>query len=381
MVRRPATPRFYGRRIRRSRRGGPDPPGRVPSDDPLLKNEEWLRLAKQGSPLGLWYWNEDTGRVFWDAPACEMFGVDPADEYLPGTFYDCLHADDRERVRQVWRHQLEHGLPYDLDYRVVRPDGTIRCIHALGSGYYDKAGRPLRMVGVVFDVTERLEAERAQQELSGRLITAREEERRHLARELHDDFSQRISILRMDRTDMADLIGGSAPAAQARVQGLIDSVDAISSDLHSLSHRLHSMKLELLGLPSSSELLCAEFSRHHGVSVRFVPVDLPLVVPPDAALCLYRVLQEALRNVGKHSGAARVEVTLTGGAAAISLTIADNGVGFDAASVASKGIGIQSMRERVRMLAGTLEVQSRPMHGTTISVTVPCECESAVIVL
>ena len=325
----------------------------MPVDAPLLKSEEWLRLAKEGSPMGLWYWNEDTGRVFWDAKACEMFGVDPAGEKSLATFYRCLHPGDRERVREVWRYQLEHRLPYDLEYRAVWRDGTIRFIHALGSGYYDKADKPLRMIGVVFDVTERRKADRERLDFGGRLLNAHEEERRHLARELHDDFSQRIALLSVDLAGVAGLIEHSAPDAHARLQSLLDSAMAISSDVHSLSHRLHSTTLELLGLRSSSEALCKQFSKQHAIAVRFVTADLPPTLPADAALCLFRVLQETLRNVGQHSGASQVEVTLTGRPNAISLTVSDNGAGFDADNLESKGIGIQSMRERVRMLSGT----------------------------
>jgi PAS domain S-box-containing protein len=120
-------------------------------DDPLPKSEEWLKLAAKGSPLGLWYWNEETGQVFWDAKSYEIFGVELAEEIPLEKFYRCLHPDDRERVVEVWRHQLEKRLPYDLEYRIVRPDGSIRWIHSLGSGYYDEFEHPLRMVGVVFD--------------------------------------------------------------------------------------------------------------------------------------------------------------------------------------------------------------------------------------
>jgi len=109
---------------------------RAGMQEALLKSEEWLRLAAEGSPMGLWYWNEETGRVFWDAKSCEIFGVNTEGEKTLGTFYGSLHPDDVERVRQVWRYQLEHGLPCDVEYRVIRPDGNMRWVHARGSGYY-----------------------------------------------------------------------------------------------------------------------------------------------------------------------------------------------------------------------------------------------------
>jgi PAS domain S-box-containing protein len=372
MARRRATDRTKGGTRRRTGRAAAKPRRRVPSDHPVLKREEWLRLAKQGSPMGLWYWNEETGRVFCDAAACAMFGVPPGGTRPADIFFARMHPEDMDRVRTIWRYQLEQALPYDLEYRTVWPDGTVRCLHALGNGYYDGDGKPVRMVGVLFDVTEQRKADRERLELSGRLINAQEEERRHLARELHDDFSQRLAILAIDLTRVADEVKSAAPDAHARIRSLIESMNTISDELHSLSHRLHTAKLDLLGLASSSQALCSEFSKQHAIAVEFVPADVPSSIQPDAALCLFRVLQEALRNVGKHSGASRVDVTLKGGADDISLIVADNGVGFDARGITSSGIGIQSMRERVRMLSGTIEVHSRPTYGTTVSVAVPC---------
>jgi signal transduction histidine kinase len=126
-----------------------------------------------------------------------MFGVNLVGEVTVDTFYGALHPDDLARVKEVWRYELERGLPYDLEYRALRRDGSIRWIQARGSGYYDKDGKPLCMVGVVFDVTERKLADQERNELSGRLINAQEQERSRLARELHDDFSQRLALWRL----------------------------------------------------------------------------------------------------------------------------------------------------------------------------------------
>jgi len=344
---------------------------RPASDDPLLKSEEWLRLAAQGWPVGLWYWNEETRRVFWDAKTCEIFGVSTEGEKTLETFYGSLHPDDLERVKKVWRYQLEHRLPCDVEYRVVRPDGTMRWIHARGSGYYDKTGKPLRMVGVHFDVTERKQAERERLELSGRLINAQEQERTRLARELHDDFSQRIALLAVDLEKIAKMTEQSSAEASSRARELREIVCEIGSDLHSLSHRLHSPKLDVLGLARCVGAFCAEFGKQEGIQVDFVHLDIRQPIPSETTLCLFRIVQEGLRNVRKHSRATRAEVRLKGTPEAISLTLSDNGVGFDPSNTPSDGIGIGSMKERARMLDGTFEVVSQPMQGTQIAVTVP----------
>jgi len=343
---------------------------RAVSDESLMKSEEWLRLAAQGAQMGLWYWNEATKELFWDRKTREMFGVNLGGEVTLDTFYGALHPDDLARVREIWRHEMELGLPYDLEYRALRPDGSIRWIQARGSGYYDKDGKPLCMVGVVFDVTERKLADQERMELSGRLINAQEQERTHLARELHDDFSQRVALLCVEMTSLAQVTGN--PLACKRLSELKEEMQGLGEDLHALSHRLHSSKLEILGLAVSARSFCAEYAKQHGIQIDFVERDVPKLMPPDTALCLFRIVQEGLRNVSKHSRASRAKVRLQADSEAISLSLSDNGVGFELAQcLASDGIGVLSMKERARMLGGAFEIVSQPMHGTQITVSVP----------
>jgi PAS domain S-box-containing protein len=138
----------------------------------LLAREEWLGLAAQGSSLGLWYWNEVTEILFADQKTREIFGVSQDGEVTVETFYNAMHPDDLERVREVWRYALESGLPYELEYRALRPDGSVRWVNARGKGYYNGAGKPLYMIGVVFDITERKEIEQERLVLGEQLAHA-----------------------------------------------------------------------------------------------------------------------------------------------------------------------------------------------------------------
>ena len=150
-------------------------------------------------------------------------------------------------------------------------------------------------------------------------------------------------------------------------------VDNIGGDLHALSHRLHSSALEILELSQNIGPLCAEFAREYGIQIDFDCVGVPQSISPEVKLCLFRIVQEGLRNVIKHSRASRVEVRVKGNSKMVSLTLSDNGVGFDVCDHASLGIGVQSMKERARTLGGTLEVRSEHMRGTQIAVVVPLE--------
>jgi signal transduction histidine kinase len=228
------------------------------------------------------------------------------------------------------------------------------------------------MVGVVFDITQRKQIEHEHLELSGRLIKAHEEERSRIARELHDDFSQRVALLAGELHTILDALGSSQPKTSERVRELVKTVNEFGADVHALSHRLHSSKLEMLGLSRSVSSFCREFSKQHKIEIEFRQDALPEPIPSETALCLFGLVQEGLQNVRKHSRASRVEVRLAGVPTEISLILSDNGVGFDLAqNHASNGIGILSMKERARMLHGTFEIQSAPMKGTQITVKIP----------
>jgi len=291
-----------------------------------------------------------------------MFGVKLKGKVTVDTFYKALHPDDLTNVQNTWRYQLENGLPYDIEYRCLRPDGSIRWINARGRGYYRKSNKPLYVIGVAFDVTERKQAQLEREALGGRLINAQEQERSRIAQELHDDIGQRLALVLCDPQVIRD-------------SDLTTVLQEIADDLSSLSHRLHSSLLVNVGLVPSIHSICAEFGRQDGIQVKFSHRDIPRTVPHEAALNIFRIVQEGLHNVRKHSRASKVEVQLTADSDSIHLTVFDDGVGFHPAeNHASNGIGIQSMRERARMVGGTFDIQSGlPVKGTTIAVTVPLQ--------
>jgi PAS domain S-box-containing protein len=231
----------------------------------------------------------------------------------------------------------------------------------------------------IIDITQRCEAERGLREnqrelrvLTGRLLQAQETERRRIARELHDDLSQGLALLSVQ----LDLLGqrpGESPAQLAgHVHDLSAQVRQLSSSVHDLSRQLHPTKLEQLGLVAAVSGLCKELGQSHDLRIEFVHRDVPESIPTDTALCLYRIVQEALRNVVKHSGARGADVELSGDADAIRLRVTDDGAGFDPKSVEGKGgLGLVSMRERLRMVRGEIAIDSSPSGGTRVEVHVP----------
>jgi signal transduction histidine kinase len=222
------------------------------------------------------------------------------------------------------------------------------------------------------DVAERKKAEAALMDLSARLINAHEEERSRIARELHDDFNQRLAVLAINLKKAVRVFSSEPDKAVGRIIELCDQTSEIGEDLHKMSRNLHSSALDVLGLAEGINDLCDEFAEQHGLHVEFVAEDVPRTLSPAVALCLFRIAQEALNNVKKHSGASEVFVQLHRNSKEIVLSIADAGVGFDPLDPAfGAGLGLRSMKERLRAVGGTIEIDSSYGGGVQILARVP----------
>jgi signal transduction histidine kinase len=216
------------------------------------------------------------------------------------------------------------------------------------------------------------------QDLTGKLFVAQELERGRIARELHDDFGQELALLSVEIDLLRQIPAGDKDQFTRRVEEMSARVKQLSSSIHDLSHQLHPMKLEQLGLVAAVRGLCTELSQGHSVDIEFSHQQVPHADRRDIDLCLYRIAQEALRNVVKHSGAKNCEVELRGGADAISLRIQDNGAGFDPESINDQGgLGLVSMRERLRAVQGEITIDTKPYRGTEIEIRIPLNSGSA----
>ena len=209
--------------------------------------------------------------------------------------------------------------------------------------------------------------------LSGMLIDSEEKERRRLASELHDDFSQRMALLSIGLETVEEMIMREPHRACQKIHELIDSASEIGADLHTVSHRLHSSTLERLGLVPGVSSFCKEFAAQQGVQVEFLHGNIGRNISPDIALCLFRIVQEALRNVKKHSGATQAQVTLKVEAKTLRLSVRDQGIGFEMNFNDCKGLGLLSMAERCRLHGGELKIISRPHKGTTVDARLPLQ--------
>ncbi len=303
-----------------------------------------------------------------------------------------MHPADRaalaERLRKLERGR--EGEVFEAEYRLKDRDGHWHWISSRDTIFKrTREGTPQQTIGAVRDITARKQADsdleaheaelrRSREELralAARLLTVAEEERKALSRELHDDLNQRLAIFAIDLETIAS---GLSPAHPLRreLELLRSRLVELTEDVRRMAYQLRPSILDDLGLVPALRSYCEQFKSRERVAVTFTHAGLPERLQPEHALCLYRVTQEALRNVAKHAQTRRAAVVLSGDNGAVVLTVRDWGAGFDPDGAHRNGLGIVGMGERVRLAGGSFEVRSRPGHGTEIEVRIPFAAEA-----
>jgi len=337
------------------------------------ESEERFRLLADTAPVLIWTSGTDKLCDYVNRPWQEFTGRTLQEE-LGDAWTEGIHEEDLQSALDTYTSAFDRRVPFKMEYRLRRHDGEYRWIVDRGVPRFNPDGSFAGYVGSCNDITERKLAEEALSALSGQLIAAQEEERRRVAREIHDDYQQRLAMIANDIDGLRQDLGDPREETKHRLRHLWGETSELASDLHSLSHRLHSSTLETLGLVAGVSAFCREFQTQQGLEIEFIHEDVPRGIPSDTALCLFRVTQEALRNVKKHSGTDHAEVRLKRQGASIHLSVSDRGTGFDLKSRSPLGgIGFRSMEERLRLVGGFMEVHSQPFEGTTIEAWVPCK--------
>ena len=307
--------------------------------------------------------------------AVEMLGYPVAEWYAPNFLASHIHADDLHRVLTAYHKQTRLTEHFDLTFRMWARNGRLVWVQNLIS-VGTQSLRTRKLHGFMIDVSERKRAEEALKALGGRLIAAQEEERRRVARELHDDFNQRLAVLSIELEQLGDKIQKPVRLRRSvqRLQGLAQE---IAAEIHRLSYRLHPSKLDHLGLIAAVKSLCTELSESGKLKVEFEQSGFPYTLDRETTLCLFRIAQEGLRNCVKHSRAESARVVLTRSRDAVRLSVYDNGCGFNTkTALMEKGLGFLSMKERLHILGGEMNVYSKPLHGTRLEVSVPLKPDS-----
>jgi len=334
------------------------------------ESESRFRYIADAAPVLIWTAGPDKRCTYFNKPWHEFTGrsleLELGDGWAKG-----VHASDLQECLATYVESFDARREFKMEYRLRRFDGEYRWIYDIGVPCFDEQNRFLGYIGSCMDITERKQAEATLGDLSGRLLTAQEEERARIARELHDDVSQRMALLQIGLEELEQALPQRAWDLREKLQGVVNTAVGVSNDIHELSHQLHPSKLETLGLTASLEGLCRELSQQGKLEVCFVEATPTGEISRDVTLCFFRIAQEALWNVARHSGAKEARVELHGDEQQVELSITDNGMGFDSEGTGKNlGIGLRSMQERVRLVGGRLKIESKFGAGTKICAAV-----------
>ncbi len=358
---------------------------RKQTEQVLREKDKILREAESIGNLGSYEWDLANGTLRPSDGAYRILGCRQTGEDVRlEEVLELIHPEDRQAVTE-WHKKLLMGTTSeaDIEYRIMGSDGSERHIHHRGEIFRNEAGSVNRAVVIVCDITARKAAENGlrigalalQQSqddlrtLAGRILSAEEDGRRRIARELHDYFAQKLAFIAIEAGKLERRI---KPALKPSLQKLSRDIFQLSTDVHGLSRRLHPSILDDLGLVKAIESECLHFLQTEGLRVRFVPEGIPDKLPYDTALSLYRIVQEGLKNIVKHAKTKDACVSMCTQSESIWLFIYDRGIGFNLVKVKGKGgLGLVSMDERVRAINGSILIASSPTEGTSITVRVP----------
>jgi len=353
--------------------------------DALRESDERFRIMADTAPVMIWMSGRDKRCIFFNKGWLDFTGR-ALEQELGDGWAEGVHQDDLKGCVAAYETAFDAREEFKIEYRLRRADGEYRWLLDHGTPRSLPGGGFVGYIGACIDITDRKRAEEALarsesalrdsrsdlQLLTRKLLAAHEEERRLLARELHDDLSQRLAAVAIE----VGILEGQpqsfpAPVLKQLVE-IKDQLVALSTEVHDLSRRLHPSIIDDLGLVDAIRSECDRISAREDFGVECVAAPLPDALPKNVALGLYRVIQEALRNIAKHAGANQAHVTLAMEGPALFLSIRDDGAGFDPDGVKGRGgLGLASMRERVQLLHGEFAIVSRPGGGTAIEVRIP----------
>jgi PAS domain S-box-containing protein len=373
------------------------------AEEQLRESRQLLHTVIDTLPMFVFVKDLDSNYIMANKAMTDFYGPEPEDfATMTPTSLPIQSGEEKQMILGDDRVVFETRQPYIQPLvPVTRPDGTQTYRYSIKIPLFDEDGELTGLLGVGEDITERKRVEQDLQrvydeleqrveertaalrqsemaltvsreelrKLAGNLLTAQEAERRSFARELHDDLTQRLAILALDVDALGRDHSEVPESMREQLRALQGRIADIASGAQGMARRLHPSILDDLGLVKALKAECAHFSNREGIDVAFEHCDVPAALPREISLCLYRIAQESLRNIGKHAASPDAIVDLAGdGPGQIRLTVEDHGSGFSTTKADGRGLGLVSMRERARLVGGTCSVQSAPGEGTRVDV-------------
>lgn len=384
-------------------------------DEALRQQRARYDFVAEGSDVGFWFCDLPFEKLIWDSRVKNHFWLDADVEPVTiEMFYARLHPEDRERTRQAMERSINGHSQYDVEYRTISPDGRQKWIRAIGRCFYDESGKPVRFDGVTQDVTVRKQTEEALsasearyrelaenldrqikartleleerndqilraseglRELSGRVLRVQDEERRRIARELHDSAGQILTALGLELGSLAEDIQKVAPQLNGNLSSALELVQQLHREIRTTSYLLHPPLLDEAGLQSALSWYLDGLRERSGIDIQ---LDIPEGfgrLPRDLELVIFRLVQESVTNIHRHSGSASAEIRMAHESDAVTIEVRDRGKGMSEEELkkireGGSGVGIRGMRERLRQFQGEFRIESGGM-GTRVLVRIP----------
>jgi PAS domain S-box-containing protein len=343
----------------------------------LERERARLVEAQEVAKIGSWEAELQSLNVIWSEQTHRIFETDPS-RFHPTrpNFREFIHPEDRAKVDLALVASLEKRSPSTVEYRIVMPDGRVKILEERWQAFHDEEGKPIRVAGTCRDITERVRAEEELRRLSGQLLRLQDEERRRIARDMHDSTGQGLVAL---ATALSQL-HASIPSSSRRSRKLASECQALAEqcirEIRTLSYLLHPPMLEEAGLEDAIRLFVEGFTKRSGVQVELEISPKFGRLDPDVELTLFRVVQESLNNIRRHSGSPRAKIRVARKPQEITLEVSDAGSGIskkqpvqDGEIPFKLGVGIPSMHERMKLIGGQLTIDSSS-SGTTVRVTI-----------
>ena len=356
-------------------------------EDDLRESRAQLTLALESSRTAMFDWDVVERRGIWNDQLAAIYAFNPAGEYITAEEWHALfHPEDGQRLTHEFERAMTGTDKFQFEFRTIRPDGEVRWILSHGRMVRDADGHPIRMIGTHTDITDRKQVEEVSRvrELSGKLLQTQDAERRRIARELHDSAGQLVAAVQMQLTPMKSEAEKVSAELAAGIGESLNLIQQLSQELRTVSYLLHPPLLDELGLPSALRWYVEGFAERSRIDIRIeVPPDLGRL-PADMETALFRIVQESLTNIHRHSGSNRAEIYIRRSADDITLEVRDYGKGMPAPNNGSSqksrsGVGIQGMQQRVRQLNGRFEIRSHA-DGTTVIARLPVTAPSMAVV-
>jgi len=342
----------------------------------LRQSESLLAQAEQIADFGSWEFDLKTRTATLSKHLRQIYNLSPEADWSETLYWESLHPEDRERARHVWKRAIAARKPFQLLTRSRTPCGSYRTYLLRGLPLRGKDGKVARVTGVAQDVTERIRAEEEHRQLSHQLIRARDQERRQLARELHETAGQSLAALKMSLGHLKDALCDSSALARRSLQTCLQLAEEAIRDVRTVSYLMHPSLLDDVGLDSALRWYAKGFAERSGIQVTTELPDACGQLPHEIQTAVFRIVQEALTNVHRYSGSRTARILLTKETRGIRVEIQDDGCGLPLPAagpggLVATGVGIAGMRERVTQLHGTLELESVPGCGTTVRIKLP----------